>query len=266
MRNLILACAIGLAGCASAPADPAPAPQPSNELRRLSALELVSALSGNVVCSVPGDDNSCEGISTPQSVTASEVRMREVGAFDLASLLNNDDGFVDFITSQPSAQANSELFAELGAQRAAQNYAYVKIVEPAHLIYDAARGMWCHPPRTADGLDGLEFWFSNTLSGATNSDQRFTPDTERRFRAFLRALLNDPQMREITAADQELQAATAALLGAQRLCYAYLGSVRDGRPVLRGLTMFTYEGAGMEFLNEDARAYPSNAALTLRPE
>jgi hypothetical protein len=253
MRNVVLACVLMLAGCASAPADtPDPAP---DELRRLSHLEVMAAFSGNVLCFEPDDAGTCESIGVPQSVTASEVRTREYTLFNI-------DDVIEFIATWPDSDEHDALGAALAEQRADGGFLYVKFMEPAHGAFDAARSRWCVSGPPSAVLERVEFYFSQTPDANTSRDRRLTPELEASFRAFMTALVVNGQ----SSSDADTAAMSTAIMRREEMCFAYWGVVRNGRVTMTAATIETASGEMLAAMRDDMRVVPAGAPLAMRGE
>jgi hypothetical protein len=250
MRNVVLACALVLAGCSSVPDTPASAS--SEELRRLTNLEVVSTLSGSVLCFRPQLTGTCQSIGVPQSVTETEIYTREFAFFRIESV-------VELVGSRPEDAAYAGLRGALAERLADGDFLYIKFMEPVHGVYDARRNRWCSAPSSVL-LERTEFWFSHTADVNTAGDQRLTPDMERRLRAFMASLFTDQ------ALDPDEAAVNAAVSGDGQLCFAYWGVERDGRVTLTRTTMETATGDVLSAMDNTLIVVPADSLITLRAQ
>jgi hypothetical protein len=162
------------------------------------------------------------------------------------------------------------LFRQLEAQRAAGDFRYVKEVAVEEAVRDPLTNRWC--TRVAQGalFENSRFYFSNTLSTDITNDERLTPESEARLRAFVRAVITDREFRTIVesrarehSAAEEAERMFAMLDGTSENCGSYSGVVEGGRIELRTMDV-DVGGVPMPSLSRAIRSYPIDTDPPLR--
>jgi hypothetical protein len=259
MRAFVFAAA--LIGCATAP-----------DLREgeaipvLTPAQLEQAYDGRVACFDP-DAGACGSVTYLISSTSRTRTTRNVSANDIQTYIN--DPLAQVVRSLAMFEGHRNLFVDLEVQRAAGNYRYVKEVSVDEAVLDRSTNRWCLRGEPGDLFENSTFYFSNNLSAEIANDERLTPETEARLRAFFRAVVMDEEFRTIslTRAQENSEAEgmermLAMLDGTLDNCASYAGLVERGRIELSAMDTYV-GGVAVPLMNQAVRSYPLDAVPPL---
>lgn len=181
-RFAAVALAVTLLGCTHAAVD-----ADGTVIENLTSAQLRQAFEATAACVVYEEDDTCESVTLADEVTNRALRLREISANDIATIINEPMG--QFVRELPLYSEHASLFRDLEDERARGDFHYIKSVSPVTETLDTESGRWCS--RSDGTFDRTEFYFSNSLSVDLSGDQRLHPDSERRLRAFLVDVIND---------------------------------------------------------------------------
>jgi hypothetical protein len=261
MRALGLS--LALAGCASA------APLVEGEtLDVLSPAQLEQAFEGRAACVVHPEDGACESIIYTEAWSANTRSARDISVTDLEKFV--DEPLTQFVRQLPMFTAHGELFRRLEVQRRAGGFKYVKEVIVDDYSIDRATNRICSRVPLSERFESSTFYFSNSPSSDLATDTRMDANLERELRAFLRAVIADPDFRagaEARARENDqleiFERVFGMLEGRLDLCASYAGVVQQGRIELTTMNIFV-GGHADPSLDRVIRPYPRDAEVPLR--
>jgi hypothetical protein len=261
MRAAIAMCVtLALTGAAMAQTGKPGGPSPD---RVLSPVEVVAAFDGRVLCGRETQDaQACDSITEPLSASETQLRFRDTGIIGLAEL--REPAFAEFVGTIEAVRRYSALFDALEEQREAGNFQYVRLVETSEYVFNPNLGRWCQPPEQDLNLGNLHAAFVRDTSAASDAEP-FSPTAMQELRSFLRELVVDPAIIEMTEQDAELRLLLQTLVGEERPCLTYFGTGAPSRPTITRIQSDTEEGVRLPSLDGDVTMHATLDGLRLEP-
>jgi hypothetical protein len=231
--------------------------------RVLSPAEVVAAFDGRVLCERETTDTvGCHGIGEPLSVSETHLRIRNTGIIALAQF--REPAFAEFIGRVEAVRRYSVLFDALEEQRAAGDFQYVRLIETSESVLNPDLRRWCQPPEPDLNLGNLHAAFVSDASAASEAEP-FSPTAMEDVRSFLRELVVDPAIVEMTEQDPELRLLLQTLVGEERPCLTYYGVGSPDRPTITRYQSDTEEGVRLPSLDGYASMHDTLDGLQLEP-
>jgi hypothetical protein len=168
-----------------------------------------------------------------------------------------------FVRQMPMYSQNADLFVALEAERSRGNFRYIKRVLSSRNELDSASNFWCW--RSAADFEDMQFYFSNSTSADVENDQPIDPALARQLRLFLNAVLSDPIFREAVESTPEAISMLDLVQGRSKGCSEYYGSITDGRPDIRRLSI-SIEGVEVIGLRSEVRPFRIGQVPSLRAD
>jgi hypothetical protein len=209
------------------------APAAAQEMRPLTLAEIVQAFDGGFACRSPDNHGACSSVIYVIASDGESLTVRETGLNVIRELIAAP--LPQRVLRLPLYARYADLFSALEVQRARGDFRYLKHYETATGRYDLTTHRICAQTGAEEGVAGLEFFFSNTITADTSADEPLEPSLEARLREFMVDVMRDPDYRSYVVYDDVSAAELDTLTGAREYCVAYAGGVVDGRVQLRGM-------------------------------
>jgi hypothetical protein len=259
MRAVILAVVMLMAP----PMATAQGRKPTAADRVLSPAEVVSALDGRILCAraYPGAP-VCDNIIEISPVSETRLRFRDIGVMGISNL--SSPPMVQFLNEIETIARHRAVFQALEAQRVAGGFEYVRIVEVFDIEWREEVGKWCATGAPDYNLANLQFAFARDTS-ADSEVEPFAPETMESFRVFLREVVFDPTIEQMTREDEELRLLRESLIGENNTCVIYFGVGSSANPTITRREHSRDDGVPMPFLDDHVTMHASSEGLQMTP-
>lgn len=258
MRAAVLTLmSLALVSAAAAP------PALADDVRILSPTEVVAPLETPVLClrDTPTTQD-CDGVSEIVSASDTRLSFRSSSVIDLKEF--SAPAAAEFYRQIGTVARYDSLFVTLEAQRIAGDFRYLRVTEVLNSELNASTGRWCDAREADFNLSNLTAGFVRDLS-ADSEVTPIDPEVMEQFRNFLRDLIADPVIVEMSAADQELSLLRDSLMGVNRACATYFGTGPADRPTIVRREFHGENGARIAIIDDHVTAHAVTTGLQLLP-
>jgi hypothetical protein len=238
-------------------------PAPADDVRILSPAEVVAALETPALCLNDAlTTGACDDVAEVMSASEARLSFRDSSVMDLKEF--SDPAAARFYREIATVARYDALFVTLEAQRSAGDFRYLRFAEVLNSELSESTGRWCDVREEDYNLANLQAGFVRDL----NADSEVTPlepEVMQQFRNFMRDLISDPVIVEMSAADQELSVLRDSLMGVNHACATYFGTGPADRPTITRREFHGEDGARMALIDDYVTAHAARTGLQFRP-